>query len=385
MKSLKLKKVFFTMLTLVAVFMLFAVTAYAEDYGNFSYTIVEPEEGEDFESYIRITGYNSDDEEPVAIEIPSVIDDIPVTTINASAFSGVSLVKEVIIPDSVTTIENAAFYNCYDLAVVIIPDSVTYIGESAFQSCSNLEYAVIGNGVKIIGDIAFKDCTALKVVNIGSAVERIGNGAFFNCTSLTDIRIPASVTDIEPLAFGFIQDGNDEAVIGGFTFYTDGANDVVLAYNSASSATDEEDVSVGSTSFSAFSVISNSSACSEHNAKFVNARVATDAYDGLDIALCADCAAVITQPNYDIAAKEESSSVLATLIIVIVLVAAFAAFVVWYVKMSKKRRAASIEAYKAGKPLPDTAEKEAQEKKAEEKYAKKKAKQEANLRKYIDV
>ncbi len=388
MKSLKIKKVFFTMLALIAVFMLFTVTAYAEEYGNFSYNLVEPEDGEDFDAYIEISGYGSDEAEaPIAVEIPAAIDDVPVTKINASAFSGVENLKEAIIPDSVIMIENAAFYDCHDLETVVIPDSVTYIGDSAFQSCENLKYVVIGNGVKMIGDIAFKDCTALEILSLGSAVEKIGNGAFYDCLSLTKVRIPASVTEIENLAFGYYQDGNEDSVVDGFTFYTDGANDAVLEYVAAVAVEDtSEDVSVpaGSLSYSAFAVISNSSACAEHSVKYTNVRVATETYEGLDVALCADCASVVTQPNTEVPANDSGSSVLVTAIVVAVLVIVFTVFVVWYVKNAKKRRNAAIEAYNAGKPLPDAAEKEAQDKKEEEKYAKKKAKQEAKLRKYID-
>lgn len=387
MKSSKIKKVLFTMLTLVAVLMLFTVTAYAEEYGNFSYNSVEPEEGEEFEAYVEITGYSSDDdEEPVVIEIPDAIDEVPVTTISASAFSGKSNIKEVIIPDSVTVIHNAAFYDCHDLEIVIVPDSVTYIGESAFQSCENLKYVILGNGVKSVGDIAFKDCAALEAVSLGSSVEAIGNGAFYNCNALTAVRVPSSVKEIENLAFGYYQNGSEDVAVDGFTFYTDGANDAVLAYGAAADAEDtSEDVSVpaGSLSYAAFAVVNNSTVCAEHSVKYTNIRVATESYDGLDIAVCSDCKSIVTQPNLDIV-SEESSSSLVTFIVIGVLVIAFVVFVVWYVKMSKKRREAAIAAYKAGKPLPDAAEKEAQDKKEAEKYAKKKAKQEANLRKYID-
>ena len=71
--------------------------------------------------------------------------------------------------------------------------------------------------------------------------------------------------------------------------------------------------------------------------------------------------------------------------LILVLVIAFAVLVVVYVKNSKKRREASIEAYKNGKPMPDAEAKERDEKKIADKYAKKRAKQEAHLRKYIDM
>ncbi len=382
MKSSKMKKVLFTMLTLVAVFMLFTVTAYAEDYGNFSYSAVEPEDGEDFEAYIEITGYSINDEELGAvIVIPDNIEDVPVTTVSASAFSGKELLGEVIIPEGVTAIENAAFRNCKDLKVVVIPDSVTYIGDSAFQGCESLEYVLIGNGTKIIGDIAFKDCTSLKVVSLGSSVEKIGAGAFFGCPELKYVRIPASVSSVESLAFGFVQNGDIESAVEGFTFYSASENAVVESYISKYSASSAEDVSAVASA--ALTVVNDSAECAA--ADYVTVRNATESYDGLDVAACEVCGVVATRANTDIVSTDAGSSALATLIIIVVLVVVFAIIVVWYIKKSKKRRIASIEAYKAGKPLPDAEAKERDEKKAEEKYAKKRAKQEASLKKYIDM
>lgn len=382
MKSLKMKKVLFTMLTLVAVFMLFSITAYAEEYGNFSYSIVEPEDGEDFETYIKIVGYSINDEQLGAvIEVPDNIDDVPVTSIAASAFSGKELLGEVIIPEGVKTIENAAFSNCKDLKVVVIPDSVTYIGESAFQGCESLEYVIIGNGVKVIGDIAFKDCTSLKVVSMGSAVETVGAGAFFGCPELKFVRVPEAVGNIESLAFGFVQNGNAETAVDGFTFYCESENAAVESYVEKYSYTNAEDAT--DIAVAALTVVNNSTECAD--SEYVKIRTATEAFEGLDAAVCSSCGVVTTRANTDIAPTETSSSALVTLIIVLVLVVAFVILVVWYVKMSKKRRLAAIEAYNAGNPLPDDEAKARDEKKAADKYAKKRAKQEANLKKYIDM
>lgn len=382
MKSSKMKKVLLTMLALVAIFMLFSVTAYAEDYGNFSYTLVAPEDGEEFASYIKIVGYNLNDAQPGdVIVVPDNVDDVPVTTIAASAFAGKDILGEIIIPDSVTTIENAAFNGCKDLKVVVIPDSVTYIGESAFQNCESLEYVVIGNGVKTIGDIAFKDCPALKVVSLGTSVETVGAGAFFGCPELKVVRVPASVKSVESLAFGFVQNGNIESAVEGFTFFCETENDVVKSYVAKYSVTESEDVTAVPSA--ALTVVNNSAVC--EGASYVNVRAATETYEGLDVAVCDTCGAVTTKVNTDIAPADSDSSAIITFAIIAVLVIAFVILVVWYVKMSKKRRLASIEAYKKGERLPDADAKERDEKKAADKYAKKRAKQEAHLKKYIDV
>lgn len=381
MKSSKMKKVLLTMLALVAIFMLFSVTAYAEEYGNFSYTLVQPEEGEDFESYIKIVGYNLNDaKEGEVIVMPDNVDDVPVTIVSASAFAGKELLGEVIIPEGITTIENSAFRNCKDLKIVVIPDSVTSIGESAFQGCPSLEYVLIGNGVKTIGDIAFKDCPSLKVVSLGTSVETIGAGAFFGCPALEVVRVPASVKNIESLAFGFVQDGNLEKSVDGFTFCCDAENAAVESYVAKYSVADAEDAS--SVPAAALTVMNNSAVCDSD--KYVKVRTATETFDGLDLAACDTCGSVVTRPNTDVA-EEDGSSAIVSLVIIVVLVIAFAVLVVWYVKKSKKHREAAIDAYKNGKPLPDAEAKARDEKKLAEKYAKKRAKQEAHLRKYIDM
>lgn len=373
MKSSVIKKIFVALATVMAIFMLFSVTAFAEDYGNFSYTPVTPENDE-FEAYNEISGYNAgDDATDTVVMLPDAIEDIPVTGISASAFSGKENLTEVIIPDSVKTISNAAFFNCKNLKIVVIPDSVTYIGDSAFQGCEALEYVIIGNGVKEIGDLAFKDCKALKSVDLGTAVETIGNGAFFGCDALADIYVPDSVKNIGSLAFGFVQNGDAESSVGGFTFYTK-ANAALDAYN----AVESEDTSAVAT---AFNVKSGVAVCGDdaHAVSFVNIRPATDAYEGLDIAQCSSCKAVVTRPNTEVAPVEKGISSYISLIIGIVIVVAIVVYALMYVKKSKQNREKAIAEYKAGKTLSDMELKNKYDAKLEAKYQKKRAKQEKRL------
>lgn len=373
MKSSAMKKIFIALATVMAVFMMMSVTAFAEDYGNFSYTPVTSETNE-FDPYNEISGFNAGDESTdTVVVIPDVIEDVPVVRINAAAFRGKDKLTEVIIPDSITSIANAAFADCKNLKVVIIPDSVTYIGDSAFQGCEALEYVVIGNGVKSIGDLAFKNCKSLKSVDLGTSVEEIGNGAFFGCDALTDIYVPDSVKNIGSLAFGYVQDGDNEAPVGAFTFYTN-ANAAVDAYN----AVENEDVSAQATTFA---VKSGVASCGNdaHTVSFTNVRTATDTYEGLDVAQCSDCKAIVTRPNTEVADVEKGISAYISLIIGIVAVAAVVAYAMMYVKKSKKNREKAIEEFKAGKTLSDMELKKKYDEKLEEKYQKKRAKQEKKL------
>ena len=378
MKSTNLKKFLITMAVMVAVIMAFGVTAFAEDYGNFSYTPVTSEEDE-FEPYNVIASFNAgDDTTDTVIVVPDYIEDVPVTIIGASAFNGRTLPTEVIIPDTVTTIENAAFMNCTSLETIIIPDSVTYIGESAFQGCTALKNVIIGNGVKEIGDIAFKGCTALTALDIGDSVETIGNGAFFGCDALAKVYVPASVNAIGSFAFGFVQDGSNEAPVSGFTFFTADANEALDAYNpegklALNSTTEDVYVPL-------FAVKTGVKTCEdEHTATLELVRKATDTHEGLELGQCADCLSIVTKANTDVEPVEKSFKDYISVIIVVVLLAALVVYCLVYVKKAKAHREASIAEYKAGKVLSDVELKNKQEAEEEAKYAKKRAKQEKKL------
>ena len=374
MKSTNLKKFLITMAVMVAVIMAFGVTAFAEDYGNFSYTPVTSEEDE-FEPYNVIASFNAgDDTTDTVIVVPDYIEDVPVTIIGASAFNGRTLPTEVIIPDTVTTIENAAFMNCTSLETIIIPDSVTYIGESAFQGCTALKNVIIGNGVKEIGDIAFKGCTALTAIDLGDTVETIGNGAFFGCDALAKVYVPASVNAIGSFAFGFVQDGSNEAPVSGFAFYTAAANKAIDAYNTVVATEDVSDAAAG-----AFIVNTGVNACAEHNATLELVRKATDTHEGLELGQCADCLSIVTKANTDVEPVEKSFKDYISVIVVVVLIAVLVAYFLVYVKKAKAHREASIAEYKAGKVLSDVELKNKQEAEEEAKYAKKRAKQEKKL------
>ena len=152
-------------------------------------------------SAITITKYIGTDTEVV---IPSVIDDLPVTAIGPDAFSQLTGITSVTIPDSVTEICEYAFENCRDLTHVLIPADVKTIGNRIFGSCSNLITAgPIGSGANIefgwtaeIPARAFNNCTHLTDITIPDSITTIGEYAFLYCSGLKNITIPASITNI---------------------------------------------------------------------------------------------------------------------------------------------------------------------------------------------
>ena len=135
------------------------------------------------------------------IAIPSLITNLPVTSIGDYAFSHCIRLTSVTIPNSVTSIGNWAFSYCSGLMSVTIGNSVTSIGDYTFSHCFSLTSVAIPNSVTSIGDSAFCGCSSLTSVTIPNSVTSIGNYAFSHCTSLTGVTIPNSVTSIGSYAF----------------------------------------------------------------------------------------------------------------------------------------------------------------------------------------
>ena len=133
------------------------------------------------------------------IYIPTTYENLPVTSIGDSAFSGWSRLTEIIIPNSVTSIGASAFSGCSCLTEIVIPDSVTSIGASAFSSCSTLTKVAISNNVTSIGDEAFYNCDSLTEIVIPDSVTSIGLGVFSGCKGLTNIKVSENNTTYQSI------------------------------------------------------------------------------------------------------------------------------------------------------------------------------------------
>ena len=157
------------------------------------------------------------------IEIPSIINEKPVSSISDDAFQYSYSLQCITIPASVKSIGDYAFSDCGSLTSIcvdennehyksidgnlytkdgktliqyaigkkstsfIIPNSVTSIGEWAFSECSSLTSVHIPASVTIIGNSAFRFCDSLITITIPSSVMSIGDYAFRYCDSLTSI------------------------------------------------------------------------------------------------------------------------------------------------------------------------------------------------------
>ena len=208
---------------------------------------------------IYITGLTDTSKAYTAVIIPGIIDDKPVTKINANAFNGkITNATKIVIPDSVRIIEEGAFRNCYSMTDITLPvdvqasdafagcgntKNITYTkGETGvmtdwedsyangkYYGCSvanrsgNVENVVFGDGIIHIGDMAFcgrgnlisvtmpnnevtigarafEGCTKLTSLDT-SKVTGFGARALLNCQVLTDIKINSKVTSLPDQVF----------------------------------------------------------------------------------------------------------------------------------------------------------------------------------------
>ena len=119
----------------------------------------------------------------------------------ANMFNDCDRLATVKLPESLTTIADGSFANCSALNHVTIPDNVTKIGTSAFCVCNALSDITLGRGLTTIGDFAFKNCDNLETIQLPSNLKKIGEEAFRECDILKSITLPDSVTDIGEDAF----------------------------------------------------------------------------------------------------------------------------------------------------------------------------------------
>ncbi len=199
-----------------------------------------------------ITGCNPEYEGEMII--PDSIDGYPVKIIGENAFSGCTLMTEVVIPEGIIIIKDSAFAGCPALTSVTIPSTVTNIVYNAFGEYNyfsgnhgwyyeilntnnikkvnisdinawlNIDFdsalsnpmcngadlylngelltdVVIPEDITSINSFAFYGCTSLNSVKMGDNVERIDQYAFEGCTSLESVTLGDRVANIGGYAF----------------------------------------------------------------------------------------------------------------------------------------------------------------------------------------
>ena len=163
---------------------------------------------------ITITGYAGSN---AVINIPSVINGWPVTSIGNQAFVQASELTSVILPDSVTNIQDMAFLYCANLGSITLPSHLLNIGYEAFFGCGSLTSITIPKGVTSIQSGTFMNCYHLTNVSILGTLTSIGMNAFTDCSALSSFAIPEGVSSVGDFAFDWCQGLGSVSLPGSLT------------------------------------------------------------------------------------------------------------------------------------------------------------------------
>jgi hypothetical protein len=146
----------------------------------FSFVIIDGE--------VIITRYN-EDYASYYILIPETLQSKPVTAINDTVFSNLSICQ-VSLPRRLKRI-GAATFASNNIAQIIIPDSVETIGAAAFWN-NSLTKVMLGNGLEAIEPYTFRNNLLIEVT-IPENIASIGAGAFYG-NDIEMVKIGAGVT-----------------------------------------------------------------------------------------------------------------------------------------------------------------------------------------------
>lgn len=160
----------------------------------------------------------------------------------AQDFSGYEGITAVTLPNSLTWINNYMFMSCVNLKKVTLGNAVTGISSDAFSGCARLAEINLPEGLTEIRWTAFSSCRSLTSITIPSTVTQISNDAFQYCDALAEIynlssvNITAGATgyeDVRVVHTSATVASRVHKVEGGFAFYDDGTEVVLLSCNSA--------------------------------------------------------------------------------------------------------------------------------------------------------
>ncbi len=136
------------------------------------------------------------------------------------------IVTDIVIPDDVTEIDTNTFAKFVGLKSITVGNGVTSIADGAFDGCVNLKSAKLSDSVTSIGVAAFFGCTELEDITIGSGVEQIARGAFSECKGLKSVYFTGGISDWCKIRFD-----NEVFVSGSGYEYSYGSNPLWTAHN----------------------------------------------------------------------------------------------------------------------------------------------------------
>lgn len=127
------------------------------------------------------------------------------------------------IPETVLSVGQEAFSGCTLLTDIVFHDAVSEIGDQAFSGCSGLTDIELPRDLKVVPYKAFENCIRLAHVTFQQKIERIGPSVFFGCTALQDIDYAGTEDAWNQIQF------SDKAEFDGIEIHFGGAETVQLS------------------------------------------------------------------------------------------------------------------------------------------------------------
>lgn len=106
------------------------------------------------------------------------------SAINSSAFSNMTGLTDLVIPNTVTWIDAYAFSGCTNLENLTLSANLTYIGYEAFKNCKYITEITLPGSMIYLGGLAFSGCTNLVTVTLEGYVPMIIFSNSFSFSSL---------------------------------------------------------------------------------------------------------------------------------------------------------------------------------------------------------
>lgn len=197
---------------------------------NWEYTLKKEKDSITI-SQIQYTGTTNQE---LSLVIPSEFDELPVTCVgesredlpedaefNKSLFGKVveephdisgendvtRKITQVILPDKLESIEPSAFSGLSNLREITLPSKLRNLGEDAFYDCKNLEKVTLSAKINAFSPSSFKDCDKLADIQIpkenpylysqdGLIITKDTNTLIYAIPAKEQVTIPNSVTNI---------------------------------------------------------------------------------------------------------------------------------------------------------------------------------------------
>jgi hypothetical protein len=116
---------------------------------------------------VTITGYSGMD---AVVTVPSAIASLPVQAIAPDAFSGVTSITSINLPDTLLSLGARAFAGCTGIAEITLPGQLQSIGDQAFHGCTALrQVSIWGSFSAVTSSNAFDSPGSLTLRYISGA------------------------------------------------------------------------------------------------------------------------------------------------------------------------------------------------------------------------